>query len=305
VRSSDGDYLYVHSGERLFRLGDEETRGLCDPTPIAYLKDQKSYGRCRLGRLYLTDGKSLLSIGKEARILSEDARACGCRSIAFLKEKIFLSDNPNCPGVCFYSDLTDGEELAEFHEIKTNYPSSLLSCGEGIFLLPKESEGSLCRLTLQNGEIKTETTALGISAVEDGILLDGRLILICQNKILSLDLSSENACRAKIISEKISDLIYRKRLKICGVFAGYLALWQGDEILLFNLSESLLGEEEWYLIRGVGGHADDQPIYKYSSVGEGDFHLFKTPDAVCEGEVMSLITEGGEQVFYCTEGDKK
>ena len=298
THSCKKEYIYIHAGVGLYRIEKEKRDGISRLTPIAELKDKKSVCLSTGELAFISDGEQLFGIDREGevRLLSDSADITGCTLMAVYDGRLFLSGNPSLPGVVIYSSKMAGslpESLDEGKFTEGADVISLLGTAEGLFVFTAGSAGGIIKRTSSGEAYPVSHTVSGMTAKE-AIALEGRLILLTPRGLYSLSgLTAESETKIKCLSEEISGRFCRGDWHIGGVFLGYILLYCGSEILLWDTASP-----GWYLLNGIGSYEGDSPVYRYSSFAEEGYSLHPLPDTVCHGEAMSLINESGKAVYY-------
>nr|MBE6544642.1 hypothetical protein [Oscillospiraceae bacterium] len=317
------EYLYVHSGRRLYRFLKSDRDTLLSLVPIAELNDCKSYCLCCGSSAFLVDGERLIQISNtgEIKTVSEDKQIAGCTTLALFDGRLFLSGNPDCPGEIYYSSkIQDGFiSFAKDGIIKDSSGgariTSLLSLGDSLWVFKSADGGEggiVCHKAAKDhdggDEYPVSRVYSGVYAVGDAIVLLDEVLFLSHDGLSAIERPRSDSCRIVCRSKGICSSLLSEDLSKAklGVWQGYVTLFTGGRIYLADTRAGLRDTDfEWYLIDGVGGYKNDRRVYRYSSALKEGYDLHPDRDAPALGMIISLIDENGETLYYEKSEDKK
>jgi len=247
----------------------------------------------------------------------------GCRIAECFDGRIFLTDNPDYPGFCFYTSFNlDGEtdplyfgDMNYFKDGTGDYRNiSLLASGDSLLVFKEGDDGggSIFYHTPHETGIDIIPKIYPTSGIHSGFLAKGESIsffddpvFISEKGLSAITKKSTNLERSIATrSENVNPLLLRESLRDIrlAVWRGNLVLAVGNRIYLGD-SRSVFRDAignlqyEWFYLSGIGSYYGDKSVYRYSSISEGGLQLHENADGVAEGEVLSIIS-GGKRVYY-------
>ncbi len=258
-----------------------------------------------------------------------DSRASvisGCRIAECFDGRIFLTDNPDYPGFCFYTaaDL-DGEinplyfgDMNYFRDGTGDYRNiSLLASGDALLVFKEGDDGggSIYYHTPHETGIDIIPKIYPTSSVHSGFCAKGESIsffddplFISEKGVSAITKQSVNLERSIVTrSENVNPLLLTEKCEDIrlAVWRGYLVVAVGNRIYLGD-SRSVYRDGmgnlqyEWFYLSGIGSYFGDKSVYRYSGVSTGGLNLNENADGIATGEVMSIIVEG-KRVYYVEE----
>ena len=314
VGDKDKGKIYIHSGDGLYTFSLKEEGA--KPKRIFSLENRQSTF-LRIGeRALLTDGKALYEIlADEVKILTEDERIAGSTILAYSEGRLFLSGNPRYVGKIFYSepiyDLVIFPEENYFPRIPLGAQiTDILANGNELWVFKSYDDGDggiLCYSVSDSGlPYKTERL-FSISCQGRAASFGSQIIFLSQGGVYAISPKSDGKREIDCISSAIAHLISDDDLNggkiLC--HSNYIGIVLGSKIYL---GDRLLGGNDfcgWFLIDGLGSYKNDRRVYRYSTEIREGYHTSALPDAIPEGEVISLCEESGETVYYEIKDGKK
>lgn len=267
---------------------------------------------------------SRFTVGKVSEVIT------ACRVAESYDGRIFLTGNPEYPGVCFYScrDLTGENNPLYFGE--QNYfcdgvgsfgVRALLATGSGLAVFKEGDDGggSIYYHTPHETGIDlvpkiypVSNIHSGISAISDAISFFDDPVFVCERGIAALDKSRIELERSIAVrSHNINPRLLRERLSEAklAVWRGYLAVLIGDHIYLADSRDTFTHgtgdrEYEWYYLSGIGAYGGGERVYRYSSTVKEGYAPHPEPDTRAASTVYSTgIGEGA--IYYTRESGVK
>lgn len=254
--------------------------------------------------------------------ISNDAIILGCTVTASFDGRVFISGNPNLPGVVFYSGLANRETPHPlyfsvddyFIDGTGGYPvSSLLTVGERLLVFKSgdDGAGSIYYHTRYASE---SGSGYPVSHIRNGINLSGESAVFMGEGVFASSLGICAAIddtgeypRINCLSEKISGLLVTQ--PISGIrlaeWQGYLAvLTEGKIFLADSRNKYRFGDDyryEWYYLNGIGTYRNSKRVFRYSSVPTPGYDAHPLPDTKATGEIYSTSSDGENTVYYSLE----
>lgn len=264
-------------------------------------------------RLFISDGEALAEIKADGttKAVSLDPRISGCTLGTVNRERLLLTANPKSPGLIFFSEGCCGDISFKDGDLFTDgfgmgNIEHLISFGGLIWLFKDVDEGDgriSCYSLGDDGKAHRAYTINSSKILSAPLIYRGELLVLCEEGLLSITPSSSEA--GGFISRILK--IYRplpdsKNGKIrLGVWCGYLALAQGEKILLLRQKGNTFDS---FLISDVVGYSQDEQVYRYSNEADEGLLTHPKPDSVAEGVIMSKMTDCGKMIYYSKEEDK-
>lgn len=253
-----------------------------------------------------------------------------CRVAENFDGRVFLTGNPDYPGVCFYSstDLSGENNPLYFGEM--NYfrdgngsfgNTALLAAGDSLAVFKEDDDGagSIYYHTPHDTGIDIIPKIYPVSYIHSGISAKGEVISFFDDPIFmsekgvsalakkQINLQRSIAVRSsninpRLLREDISDASL-------AVWRGYLAVLTDGRIYLADsraVFEGRLGdaEYEWYYLSGIGTYTNDTKVYRYSMTAHAGYDVHEKTDERVYGTVYSVI-RGGELFYYTKEDGKR
>lgn len=255
----------------------------------------------------------------------------GCRKAACFDGRIFVTDNPEYPGVCFYTAADGNGESNPLYFGDMNYfrdgmghagNISMLASGDSLLVFKEDDDGggSIYYHTPHDtgidilpkiypvSYIHSGFSAVGesISFFDDPVFISDKGISGIGKKTINLERSIETRSEKinpKLLTESPGDI----RL---AVWRGYLVCAVGNRIYLGD-SRSMYQDKtgniqyEWFYLCGIGSYSQDVNVYRYASTSSAkDLLLHEKTDERAEGEIMSIMN-GNTKIYYVEENGKK
>ncbi len=259
--------------------------------------------------------------------LSHTENIYSCKKGTQFDGRLFLTANPNLPGVIFYSGVDKNGVHQPLYFSTENYitenaggsaVTSLFTVSDGLIAtLAGSGGGGSIFLHAPEGEgyersYPAEQFAGGVSGAGDGISFMGEPIFVSSLGICSTvrDTSKDFvgiSCRSQTISKQLlSESTDELSLT---EWQGYIVASAGGRIYLGDSRDSFKSGNdyayEWYYLSGIGTYQNDTAKYKYLSVPKDGYYLSPFPDEDVTAEVYSEISESEETNYYTYELDKK
>ncbi len=250
----------------------------------------------------------------------------GCSICECFDGRIFLSGNPELPGVVFYSETDKSSNSRPLYFAVCNFftdgmsvdkVSDLLATNGRLAVFKAGDDGSG---TVFCHEPKTvdEKTKYPVSHISGSIPVIGGAVNFFDEPIF---LTRRGACaleKARIgdyreircRSESISALLCKEDLQEACIteWLGYLVICLNGKLYLADSRDTYTKDGvlqyEWYRLSGIGTYKNDRRLYRYSSVALGGYELSDTPDRAAEGVVMSELA-GSETVYFVYKDGRK
>ena len=246
---------------------------------------------------YIADGNRLYRYdGSELSVIAEGEIIRDCRGLALLDARLFLltregiypSTELEGREICFSRDTliaTEDEAL------------TLVSGGDCLWVFHKS--GILCYG--REGYARLRHIE-GINPTGEAMLLDGRIILLTEDGPRFIeDCHLPERARVTRPTYKLLSLLSAEEMReasLCSL-EGYAAICSGSRILLLDPETS-----ECFLISDVGSYKGDKRVYRYSPITKSGFSTHRQPNTPANAEVMSIITEEKETVYYTEEDER-
>lgn len=243
----------------------------------------------------------------------------GCRLIAAFDGRLFLSGNPALPDVVFYSARSasgtmEGGYYGVYQYFRDGEASdrivSLVAGPDALTVFTAgEGRGGVYRHTVgATGEDQLpriyprESESASLGEVGEAILYRDEPIFVTSSGAYGVSPSGLRYERSAVCrSEAIASLFPADPAPVrLTVWEGYLAVvLPGGEILLGDGRQKTSQPSgttgfEWWRLSGIGGHADDRRVYRYSSAlpsGAAALGIELAPpdlrDTEAEGTVLS------------------
>ena len=247
----------------------------------------------------------------------------GCKIGEYYDGRIFLSGNPSCPGVVFYSSTPSDDDSLPNYFSESSYFSdgggspltAMLAVSDRLACFKSRDDG-YGSVFYHKSEMREGGVAFPVTHTHGGIsdtraafsFLDVALFLNSEG-VFGLGIKSNGEGTVHARSSKISSLIDKYGECSFAEWQGYLVMLSGDKIFLADSRDKVGGsnsfEYEWYILEGIGCYKNDRRVYRYSSVAREGYHVSDTPDKRVTKTVMSVEEEDGSFVHYVEQGGKK
>ncbi|MCQ2414314.1 MAG: leucine-rich repeat domain-containing protein, partial [Clostridia bacterium] len=266
----------------------------------------------------------------------------GCQSGASAIEKctlcetfdgrIFLSGNPDYPGVVFYTSRdSTGANCPTYFGIYNYFQDGvghigildMLSVGStlAVFKTADDGGGSIFYHTPKDTDSDLVPKIYPVTYVHTGLCAKAGAIsffddavFLSEEGLSALESTSNSgekrlAVRSHNVSEKLlaEDLTAAKT----AVFAGYLVIsvngrmYLADSRRVFTHSTGNR-EYEWYFLSGIGTYSGDKRVYRYSSAAPKEYAIGEQTDIPVRGEtVFSEEDKDGNMHAFVYKGASK
>ncbi|MBO5907173.1 MAG: leucine-rich repeat domain-containing protein [Clostridia bacterium] len=266
----------------------------------------------------LKDGAdSIGCIGGE-RISSLEA-LIGCTVCEVFDGRLFLSGNPQTPGMVFYSHvMADGTAIPLYFAKSARFSDgsgdfnvlSLVSNGENLVVFKSGDDGS-GSIFYHKADGPREKRTYPLTYVHGKLTAKGGAYLFLNEAVFLSELGLTRLKRSGTdyktpISESmpINRLLLKEsteNIRFCE-WLGYLVLSVGDRIYLADASERMHSgkdtEYEWYYLKGIGSYKNDTRVYRYADFTKRGYHLAEHPGEVVREVVHSTTDEDGSVYYY-------
>ncbi len=262
--------------------------------------------------------------------ISGQAAVCGCRAVAQYDGRCFFTGNALLPNTVFYSALDNTGVSNPFYIGCLNYfndgmgsiPNRGFLVTGGLLCVLKGDEGgegtAFFHTPRDTGEhllpriYPLASSAPGVGLLGDVAYFAEEAVFLSRGGLFALEgyTGAEEerhlSPRATAVATRLckEDLAKAKM----AVFEGLLYLLCNGNIYLADSRRRTryaagAYEYEWYLLTGIGSHPGDTPVYRYATplpYGAEALQVRVHPDigAPTSGEVYSVATEEGEQLYY-------
>ena len=243
--------------------------------------------------------------------------------------RVFLSGNPELPGVVFYSSRENGKSSAlyfgSYDYFRDGFGvfgvSSMLSSADSLLIFKKADDGggSIFYHTPQKTGVDfmpkiypVSYTHNGIGAIgesfsffDDPVFISKTGLSAIEKRKISLERSI--ACRSHNINARL--LCENLGEASLGEWCGYLAIgingcvYLADSRATFT-HESGSQEYEWFYLSNVGTYENSTRVYRYASVARGGYRVHENPDTEPSATVYSEKA-GNDTVYYTLENGLK
>lgn len=299
----ENGWIYVHSGEGLYRFKKRERKNPCALKPLAKMPRRKSPVISLGNSVYTLGADCLIRICDDGNVTEypvPEEIAC-CTLGAACDGRMFLSGTKDNPTRVYYFDF-DGDGMPIFEQIKhfesRGRISSLLPSKSGLLIF--DGYGALCASTDGEG-YKLNQIIVASSCHASSRLLD-RVFFICGEGVYSTE---DPGCLSNEILPRLTGADIKSAS--LGSWCGYLVLCLPGEIFLGDpMLRSRGGGSgfDWYYLCNIGSYAGDKRVYRYSPVADEGFFVHPNTDGKAEGVVISHTDSSGK-TFYYTEQDGK
>lgn len=252
-----------------------------------------------------------------------------CRVCECFDGRIFLSANPDLPGVVFYSSRENGKSNALYFGSYDYFSdglgvfgvSSMLSSADSLLVFKNADDGggSIFYHTAKETGIDfmpkvypLSYTHNGIGAIgesfsffDDPVFISKTGLSAIEKKTISLQRSI--ACRSHNVNAKL--LCERLSEASLGEWCGYLAIGVNGSVYLAD-SRSLFTHEsgwkeyEWFYLTDIGTYENSTRVYRYASSAHAGYEIHSLPDTEPGATVYSEKV-GTETVYYTKEDGVK
>ena len=240
--------------------------------------------------------------------------------------RVFLTGNPQYPGLCFYSspDLSGENNPLYFGEM--NYfrdgngsfgNNALLAAGDSLAVFKEDDDGSgsIYYHTPRDTGIDLIPKIYPVSYVHSGISAKGAVvsffddpIFLCEKGVCALSKQEINLWRSIAVrSSNVNPKLLCENIRDASVavWRGYLAVLTDGRIYLADSRSVFNGrlrdaEYEWYYLSGIGSYTNDSKVYRYSSYAHSGYGVHEKIDERVSATVYSVIREG-EEIYYTDE----
>ena len=251
----------------------------------------------------------------------------GCRIAESFDGRIFLTGNPEYPGVCFYSSLDSTGENNPLYFGELNYfcdgvggfnNVALLSTSDSlaVFKEQNDGEGSIYYHSSHDTGIDLIPKIYPVTYVHSGIMAFGDVrsffddpVFITECGLCAIDKKQINLERSIAVrSHNVNPKLLAEDLRAARltVWRGYLVISVSGRMYLadsrdtFRHSTGSL-EYEWYYLNGIGNHRGGERVYRYSAYASDGFCAHSDTDGYVMGTVYS--SKRGEKLVYYTAED--
>ena len=251
----------------------------------------------------------------------------GCTVAESFDGRIFITGNPDYPGVCFYSALDSSGENNPLYFGELNYfcdggsfgNTALLSTGDNlaVFKAADDGGGSIYYHASHDTGIDIIPKIYPVTSTHSGVISLSEAksffddpVFITERGLCALDRKQINLERSvSVRSHNVNPKLLTEELgKIkLAVWRGYLAVAINGRIYLADSRDTFRHgtgsvEYEWYYLDGVGSWSGGERVYRYSPIASEGLEAHPDADGVAQGTVYSRIAENGTQ-FYTVEND--
>lgn len=313
-RTGNKKFILIHAGKQIYaiRTDEREMTSLC---PMIELEDADS-------RIFTFGSDALILCGGRIYHMGErgftqietDLPIARCTALTLFDDRIFLASDPTDPSLIYYSEPIDSGEI-KFKKENIIGPhhtmapvTELLAYGDSlwVFRATDRPENSILLLKRVGDSYSISASISAPPCLSGALALGNRVFYMSALGLMSIEMSEGIAYpRVKCVSCEISPLISKEQPEKAqlSTWLGYLVVAFGQQIYLADpRCERGL---KWYFLSSIGGHRDDERIYRYHNEPIADCTLHPTPHAIAKGEIISKIDEGGRMIIYSLEGDKK
>lgn len=302
---------------------------------VIYLGNKNPYNNSKLelGGILAQDSKKYNDGFRASEYggMSASRAIYGCTVAEVYDGRVFLTGNPECPNLCFYSSRNKvGEnnplyfgDLNYFADGLESYPNvAMLATSEALAVFKSDDDGggSIFYHTPRETGIDLIPKIYPVCAINGGICAKGGAIsffddpvFVSEHGISALEKKSVNLERSittrssnvnkKLLTEELTDA------KLA-VWQGYLVVATAGNMYLADSRQTFTNERgeleyEWFYLSGIGTYDHDARVYRYASLGFEGYHISEElADRVADGAVYSE-TRAGETYYFTYDGDKK
>ncbi len=295
-------WIYVHSGEGLYRFMKRERKNPCALKPLAKMPRRKSPLMSLGNSVYTLGMNCLIRISDDGATEYPAPEEIACCTIgAACDGRMFLSGAKSNPSRVYYFDF-DGDGMPIFEQMK-HFDSnaevgSLLPSQKGLLIF--DGLGALCA-SIDGENLKLNQIIMASSCHASSRLLD-RTFFVCGEGVFSAE---DPSCLSNEILPRLTGANLENAY--LGFWCGYLALCLPGEIFLGDPVLRSRGQGsgfDWYYLCSIGTYTGDKRVYRYSPVADEGFFVHPNTDDEAEGVVMSYTDSIGK-AFYYTEQDGK
>ena len=294
-----GDVVYIHAGDKIYSVPKEKSDSKEFVKELFTGFNSQSIAIDQDGHLLIFDGRRFLSVDSDGTpTVTELEGEYSTAALAVFNNRVFFYDEGS--GSVYYTDdISEGLALRITGEVaKIKGIKKMLPTPDRLYLI---TEGDV-RSLKWDGEGFSEAESLcGISA-EDGMIIDGRLLLL-SDRLVSIPLPLRSG-EMRLISDNVSDILSGGGWRFGGEWRGYIVIYRGGEILLCD-RDTIGSEPIWFMMSGVGCHARDRWLYRYTEEVKEGFDRPPESNGVCRGEVISCFDENGKETLYEEKDGKR
>ena len=252
----------------------------------------------------------------------------GCRICEAFDGRIFLSGNPNLPGVVFYSEPDRRKSYQPLYFKSNNYfidgiannqVTAMLSTHGALAVFKEADDGAG---TIIYHEPKTESgtreVKYQISYAQGSIPAYGgeknffdEALFLTERGVCALEKTEGSSFKeVKCRSELINALLLKEDLRNAQVteWQGYFVVATGENMYLADSRDSYktdgILQYEWYRLCGIGSYKNDTRVYRYSDEVIDGYQNSPHTDEIAEGEIYSELF-GERTVYYLPKNGKK
>jgi len=271
-----------------------------------------------------TDGDFLTTEG--GRRVGGVGAILGCKISESFDGRIFLSGNPELPGVVFYSEIDKNLDSQPLYFSSANFfvdgvgghaVTDLLSTGGSLAVFKAEDDGSGTIFYHERKE-KDNEIIYPVSYVHGSVPVIGGAtnffdepIFLTDRGVCALEKSSFNSYKEiRCRSEGISALLKKEDLSAASLteWLGYLVVCVGANIYLadsrsFYKRNGIL-QYDWYWLTDIGTYTNAARVYRYSDEKIEGYINSDNPEEEALGIVFSELCNG-KTVYYVKENEKK
>ena len=249
-----------------------------------------------------------------------------CTVAANYDGRIFLTGNPDFPGICFFSGYGRDGENDPLYFGDMNY----FLCGGGaaantamlplsdslaIFKERQDGDGSIFYHSAQATDSPLVPRIYPKVYSHSGVVSRGAAVcffddpvFVSEVGIAALDKNMMSADRhVSVRSHNVNPLLLTEVPEDISldVWRGYLVAAVNGHIYLADSRDKFrhaIGgtEYEWYYLSGIGAYRGDERVYRYSEVSHEGFSTHRDIGARARGEILSTAV-GTETVYYTEE----
>ncbi len=250
----------------------------------------------------------------------------GCTVCCVFDGRLFISGNPQIPGIVFYSSIkSDGEPLPLYFGASSYFIdgtgdyriSSLVSSGSNLISFKDGDDGS-GSIFYHRAERANGKPYYPLSYVHGRVCAEGEaypflnsVLFVSTLGLTKLKSSSGDYKSAACESESINHLLLKEDLSglIFSDWLGYLVLTSEGHMYLGdspkNAGSSTDKSYKWYYISGVGSYKNDTRVYRYSDESRTGYAMARYPGEIVEKEIFSTQSADGELIYYVNENRKR
>ena len=250
-----------------------------------------------------------------------------CRIAESFDGRIFLTGNPEYPGVTFFSSIDSTGENNPLYFGELNYfcdgvggfdNVALLATADSlaVFKEQNDGEGSIYYHTAHDTGIDLIPKIYPVTYVHSGIMAFGDVksffddpVFITECGLCAIDKKQINLERSIAVrSHNVNPKLLTEDLRAARltVWRGYLVISVGGRMYLADSRDTFRHstgsiEYEWYYLTGIGNTRGGERVYRYSPYASDGFFAHADTDGYARGTVYS--SKRGEKLVYYTAED--